>query len=121
MRLRGWRRIRRPLCHRAGVRSTRRPPRPVPPRSAAVLGTVGAIMWEYIYILLTIAMGIAAIFRGGMYPGIAGLVGPTLCRFAGSGLKGSLLVGTGSQKLGGLATAIVFLIIGFGVVYHSGY
>jgi hypothetical protein len=30
-------------------------------------------------------------------------------------------VGTGSQKLGGLATAIVFLVIGFGVVYHFGY
>ena len=79
-------------------------------------------MWvQYTYILLTVIMGIAAIVKGAMYPGIAGLVGPTLCWFAGSGLKGSLLVGTGSQKLGALATAIVFLIIGFGVVYHSGY
>ena len=79
-------------------------------------------MWvQYIYILLTVAMGIAAIFKGAVYPGIAGLIGPTMCWFAGSGLKGSLLVGTGSQKLGGLATAIVFLVIGFGVVYLSGY
>lgn len=79
-------------------------------------------MWvPYTYILLSVIMGIAAIAKGAVYPGIAGLVGPTLCWFAGSGLKGSLSVGTGSQKLGGLAAAIVFLIIGFGVVYHSGY
>ena len=79
-------------------------------------------MWvQYLYVLLTLVMGIAAIVKGAVYPGIAGLVGPVLCWFAGSGLKGSLLVGTGSQKLGGLAAAIVFLIVGFGIVYHSGY
>lgn len=79
-------------------------------------------MWvQYIYMVLTAIMGIAAIVKGAIYPGIAGLIGPTMCWFAGSGLKGSLLDGTGSQKLGGLAAAIVFLIIGFGVVYHSGY
>ena len=87
-----------------------------------MLEAAGTVMWvQYIYILLTVAMGIAAIFKAAVYPGIAGLIGPTMCWFAGSGLKGSLLVGTGSQKLGGLATAIVFLVIGFGVVYHSGY
>lgn len=79
-------------------------------------------MWiQYIYMVLTVVMGIAAIVKGAVYPGIAGLIGPTMCWFAGSGLKGSLLVGTGSRKLGGLAAAIVFLVIGFGVVYHSGY
>jgi hypothetical protein len=87
-----------------------------------MLGAAGTAMWvQYIYIVLTVAMGIAAIVKGAVYPGIAGLIGPTICWFAGAGLKGSLLVGTGSQKLGGLATAIVFLVIGFGVVYHSGY
>ena len=35
--------------------------------------------------------------------------------------QGPLLAGAGSQKLGGLATAMVFLVLGFGVVYLSGY
>jgi hypothetical protein len=79
-------------------------------------------MWiQYIYLVLTVVMGIAAIVKGAVYPGVAGLIGPTLCWFAGSGLKGSLLVGTRSQKLGGLGAAVVFLIIGVGLVYHSGY
>lgn len=79
-------------------------------------------MWiQFIYMILTVVMAIAAIVKGAVYPGIAGLIGPTLCWWAGSGLKGSLLVGTATQKLGGLASAIAFLIMGFGIVYHSGY
>ena len=46
---------------------------------------------------------------------------PTLSWFAASGLKGSLLVGTQKQKIGGLMTALAFSAIGFGIVYHSGY
>ena len=79
-------------------------------------------MWiQFIYMILTVVMGIAAIVKGAIYPGIAGLVCPTLCWFAGSGLKGSLLIGTSSQKLGGVVAAIAFLVVGFGIVYHSGY
>jgi hypothetical protein len=88
----------------------------------AARGGMDIAMWlQYIYMVLTVVMGIAAIVKGAVYPGVAGLIGPTLCWFAGSGLKGSLLIGTGSQKLGGLVAAIVFLIIGLGIVYHSGY
>ena len=78
-------------------------------------------MLVYIYMLLTLAMGISALWKGAVYPGIAGIVGPTLCWFAASGLKGSLLVGSSSQKLAGLAAAIAFVAISIGLVYHSGY
>lgn len=78
-------------------------------------------MLVYIYILLTLAMGVSAVVKGAIYPGVAGIIGPTLCWFAASGLKGSLVVGDLGQKLGGLAAAIVFLVIGVGIVYHSGY
>ena len=77
-------------------------------------------MLVYIYMLLTLAMGISALWKGAVYPGIAGIVGPTLCWFAASGLKGSLLVGHSSQKLGGLAAALAFVAVGIGMVYHSG-
>lgn len=75
----------------------------------------------FIYMLLTVAMGISALVKGAIYPGIAGIVGPTLCWFAASGLKGSLMVGTSRQKLVGLGAAIAFVAIGIGIVYHSGY
>src|SRR2546425_13223215 len=78
-------------------------------------------MLVYIYMVLTVVMGISALVKGATYPGIAGIVGPTLCWFAASGLKGSLMVGTTGQKLGGLAAAIVFTAAGIGLVYHSGY
>lgn len=58
-------------------------------------------MLVYIYMLLTLAMGISALWKGALYPGIAGVVGPTLCWFAASGLKGALLVGSSSQRVAG--------------------
>jgi hypothetical protein len=75
----------------------------------------------YIYMMLTLVMGISALWEGAIYPGIAGIVGPTLCWFATSGLKGSLMVGTSAQKFGGLGAAIAFVAVGLGIVYHSGY
>lgn len=75
----------------------------------------------YIYVVLVVVTGIGALAKGAIYPGIAGIVGPMLCWWAGSGLKGSLLVGTHSQRIGGLAAAIVFVVVGCGIVYHSGY
>jgi hypothetical protein len=79
-------------------------------------------MWLlYIYTVLTVVMGIAALTKGAIYPGIAGMIGPTLCWFATSGLKGSLMVGTRAQMVGGLVAALVFACIGVGIVYHSGY
>ena len=79
-------------------------------------------MWvHFIYMVLTVVMGIAAVLKGAVYPGVAGIVGPMLCWGAASGLKGSFMVGTPSQKLAGVVAAIVFAGIGFGIVYHSGY
>ena len=78
-------------------------------------------MLVYIYTLLTLVMGISALVKGAIYPGIAGIIGPILCWFAASGLKGSLMVGTRGQKLGGLAAAVVCVGTGVGLVYHSGY
>jgi len=66
-------------------------------------------------------MAASALLKGAIYAGVAGLVGPTLCWFAASGLKGSLMIGTPAQKLGGLGAAIVFFAVGLGVVAHSGY
>ena len=78
-------------------------------------------MLLYIYMLLTLAMGGSALWKGAIYPGLAGITGPTLCWFAASGLKGSLMVGTSLQKLAGLGAAIAFVGVGVGIVYHSGY
>jgi hypothetical protein len=75
----------------------------------------------YIYMVIAVLTGISALVKGAIYAGIAGIVGPTLCWWAASGLKGSLMVGTRSQKIGGLVAAIVFAVMGFGLVYHSGY
>jgi len=75
----------------------------------------------YIYMLLTLAMAGSALWKGAIYPGIAGLVGPTLCWFAASGLKGSFMVGTSRQKLAGIGNAIAFVAVGVGIIYHSGY
>jgi hypothetical protein len=73
------------------------------------------------YMLLTLAMAGSALWTGAIYPGIAGLVGPTLCWSAASGLKGSLMLGTSRQKLAGMASAIAFVAVGVGIIYHSGY
>jgi hypothetical protein len=73
------------------------------------------------YMLLTLAMAGSALWKGAIYPGIAGLVGPTLCWSAASGLKGSLMVGTPRQKLAGMTSAIACVAVGVGIIYHSGY
>ena len=94
----------------------------VRPTSAAARRGMGMGMWLlYIYMLMSVLMGIAAMFKGALYAGITGIVGPLLSWWAAAGLKGSLMVGTRSQKLWGLVSAIVFVVIGFGLVFHSGY
>jgi hypothetical protein len=69
----------------------------------------------------TDSMGSSSRSKGAIYAGIAGIVGPTLCWYPASGLKGSLMVGDLSQKFGGLAMAILFVAVSLGIVYHSGY
>jgi hypothetical protein len=79
-------------------------------------------MWLlYVYMLLTVVTGISALTKGAIYPGIAGLIGPTLCCVATAGLKGSFMVGPRAQKVGGVAGRIVFACLGIGLVYHSGF
>ncbi len=95
---------------------------PVRPTSAAAPRGTGMAMWLlYAYMVMSVVMGIAAMFKEAVYPGIAGIVGPMLSWGAAAGLKGSLLVGRRSQTLGGLVAAIVFAAVGFGLVHHSGY
>ena len=74
-----------------------------------------------IYMTLTLIMGVSALWNGVVYAGIAGIVGPTLCWFAGSGLRGCFFVGNSSEMFAGLGAAIVFVAVGIGIVYHSGY
>ncbi len=78
-------------------------------------------MLMYIYILLTLTTGISALVKGSTYAGIAGIIGPTLCCFAASGLRGSLLVGDTSQKQAGVGMAVLLAAVGMGIVYHSGF
>lgn len=79
-------------------------------------------MWVmYVFGLLVIVTGGSAILRGATWPGIAGLIGPGLCFWAGSGVKGSLLVGTRGQKIGDLVAGAVFLAAGSAILYQSGY
>jgi hypothetical protein len=80
-------------------------------------------MWVmYIYGLLVLVTAGSALLTAGLtFPGIAGLAGPALCFWSGSGVKGSLLVGTRSQKIGGLVAGAVFLAAGLAMLYFSGY
>lgn len=78
-------------------------------------------MLIYIYMLLALVTGGSAYWNGAVYAGVAGIVGPILCLFAASGLKGSLMKGTQQQKIAGSAAAVLFVAIGMGVVYHSGF
>jgi hypothetical protein len=75
----------------------------------------------YAYMVLTLLAGLLAIWRDGALAGIAGIIGPTLCWFAASGLKGSLLMGDSQQKLGGLGGAVATVAAGAGMVYYTGY
>ena len=79
-------------------------------------------MWLLaVYIILSVVMGVSAMYRGSVYAGAAGIVGSVLCWFSGSGLKGSLLAATSVRKLGRLLAAITFAVVGMGIVYQSGY
>src|SRR5262245_9665905 len=74
-----------------------------------------------IYILVTLATGGIALWNGATYPGIAGIIGPTMCCMAVSGLKGPLMLGGWGQKIAGFAGASLIVGIGIGIVYHFGF
>ena len=75
----------------------------------------------YIYLLLTGVTGGSVLWSGVTYAGVAGIIGPIMCWFAGSGLKGSVMVGRLGQRITGFAAALLFAAVGIGIVYHSGF
>src|SRR5713101_5783212 len=75
----------------------------------------------YAYVLVTILTGIAAMMKGAVLPGIAGIVGGGMSAWAGSGLKGSLVVGDAGQRIAGALMAALFVSAGTGLVYYSGF
>src|SRR5680860_723876 len=79
-------------------------------------------MWiAYIYGVLVVITGVAAMFKGAIWPGVTGLLGPAFCWWGGCGMYGSLAVGTTGQKIAGLTLGIIFLLIGLGLLGWSGY
>ncbi len=75
----------------------------------------------YAYVLVTILTGIAAMMKGAVLPGIAGIVGGGMSAWAGSGLKGSLVVGDAGQRIAGALMAALFVSAGTGLAYYSGF
>ncbi len=78
-------------------------------------------MLVYIYLLLTLAMGITLLSHGAIYPGVAGISGPTLCWVAACGLKGGFTTEALPRKLTEWGAAITCVAVGIGMVVHSGY
>jgi hypothetical protein len=79
-------------------------------------------MWiMYVYGVLVVVTAIGALIRGAIWPGAAGLIGPLLCWWAGAGIRGSFMVGSRRQKIGGLIAGAAFTLVGLGVLYLSGY
>lgn len=79
-------------------------------------------MWiAYIYGLVVVITGLAAIFKGATFAGITGLIGPALCWFGGCGMYGSFAVGTAGQKIAGLVMGLACLLIGLGLLAWSGF
>jgi hypothetical protein len=69
----------------------------------------------YAYVLVTILTGIAAMMKGAVLPGIAGIVGGGMSAWAESGLKGSLVVGDAGQRIAGALMAALFVSAGTGL------
>src|SRR5262245_7124860 len=75
----------------------------------------------YSYLLLILMTGGTALWKGATYVGIAGIIGPIMCWFAGSAFKGSLTVGIVGKRVAGFAGALLFAAVGIGLVYQSGF
>jgi hypothetical protein len=74
-----------------------------------------------LYVLMTIVTGISAMAKGAVFAGVAAIVGGGMSAWAGSGLKGSLVAGDGSQRLAGALMAALFVAAGTGLIYYSGF
>ena len=72
----------------------------------------------YIYIFISVVLGIAALVRGEVAIGIVGILGPNLCWFAGSGIRGSLMVGTRLQIVTGFILGVVCISISLYLAYY---
>jgi hypothetical protein len=79
----------------------------------------------FLFSVLTFILGVKSMFTGGFYLGFAMLVGPALCVWAGSGLKGSIIGGLRdrqfTQVLVGLIGAVLFVGGGILLAWHSGF
>ena len=75
----------------------------------------------FLFIVLVIITGASALIKGAVWAGLAGLVGPLLCLFAGGGVRGSFLVGTRDQKIGGLIAGAVCFAVGMAMLYATGF
>ena len=73
-----------------------------------------------IYILVTLVTAGSVLWHGAAYAGVAGIVGPIMCWFAGSGFRGSMAT-VGRHRAAGFGAALLFTAIGNGIVYHSGF
>jgi len=73
------------------------------------------------YLLISIAASIHAFINVGWMLGGGIFLASTLGWWAGSGLKGSILVGDKSQKIGGLITATVFLVMAHFIARYTAF
>lgn len=75
----------------------------------------------YVYMLVALVTGVSAMLKGAFWPGLVGALAPIECVLAAGGVRGSLAVGTRSQKIGGLIAGTIGLAIGLVLLYVTGY
>jgi hypothetical protein len=74
-----------------------------------------------VYIFISLICGIDAWRNAGWFVGVSALLAPMLAWWAGSGFRGSLLVGDKTQKIAGLLMAIIFLGVAHWLANESGF
>ena len=74
-----------------------------------------------IYQIAALVIGVPFLFEGEFSIGLRSIICPSLCLYAGAGLKGSLLVGTLNQKIGGISMCIVFIAISYFFYMKEGF
>ena len=67
----------------------------------------------FIYQLAVVIAGVQFLFEGEYNIGLRSIICPSLCLYAGAGLKGSILVGNRNEILAGVFMCILFLAISY--------
>lgn len=75
-------------------------------------------VFVYLYALISLFAGLGALGNSGWIAGASLVAASLLGWWAGTGLKGSLLIGDKSQKIGGFVMAAVFLLIAHFLSYN---